>query len=63
MSAGDVVVTVDDAVVVLREAEQALQRARAAGPESIECFGEAREEFPAPVKFLSPASGDELLAW
>jgi diguanylate cyclase (GGDEF)-like protein len=50
-------------VVVLREAEQALQRARAAGPESIECFGESQQEFPEPVKFLSATPGDELLAW
>ena len=28
-------------VVVLREAEQALERAREAGPESIECFGDS----------------------
>ena len=50
-------------VVVLREAEQALERARAAGPESIECFGDALRATPAPVAFLSPSSGDELLAW
>ncbi len=50
-------------VVVLREAEQALERARAAGPESIECFGDSPRPFPAPVRFLSSTSGDELLAW
>ena len=50
-------------VVVLREAEQALQLARSTGPESIECFCELRDEPPEPVKFLSPSSGDELLAW
>jgi diguanylate cyclase (GGDEF)-like protein len=50
-------------VVVLREAEQALEQAREAGPESIECFAESLRPFPAPVKFLSTTSGDELLAW
>jgi diguanylate cyclase (GGDEF)-like protein len=50
-------------VVVLREAEQALERAREAGPESIECFGDSTRALPAPVTFLSPTSGDELLAW
>jgi diguanylate cyclase (GGDEF)-like protein len=50
-------------VVVLREAEQALEWAKAAGPESIQCFGESERPAPAPVTFLSPTSGDELLAW
>jgi len=50
-------------VVVLREAEQALLRARAAGPESLECFGESEQELAEPVGFLAPTSGDELLAW
>jgi diguanylate cyclase (GGDEF)-like protein len=50
-------------VVVLREAEQALERARQGGPESIECFGDALRSFPAPVTFLSSSSGDELLSW
>jgi diguanylate cyclase (GGDEF)-like protein len=50
-------------VVVLREAEQALQRAKASGPESIHCFEESLRPAPAPVVFLSPTSGDELLAW
>jgi diguanylate cyclase (GGDEF)-like protein len=49
--------------VVLREAEQALQRARAAGPDSMECFRESQQEFPAPVTFLSATPRDELLAW
>lgn len=49
-------------VVVLREAEQCLQHAKEAGPESIECFGGPLEA-KAPVAFLSAASGDELLAW
>jgi hypothetical protein len=30
---------------------------------SIQCFGEAKLPAPAPVTFLSPTSGDELLAW
>jgi diguanylate cyclase (GGDEF)-like protein len=50
-------------VVVLREAEQALQRAREAGPESIQCFADSIRTDPPPVTFLSPTSGDELLAW
>ena len=50
-------------LVVLREAEQALQWARAEGPESIQCFGESSQPAAAPVTFLSPTSGDELLAW
>jgi two-component system, cell cycle response regulator len=50
-------------LVVLREAEQALARARAAGPELIECFGELPETAPAPVLYSLPAAGDELLAW
>jgi diguanylate cyclase (GGDEF)-like protein len=50
-------------VVVLREAEKALEWAKAAGPESIQCFGSPPQSTPAPVTFLSEASGDELLAW
>ena len=50
-------------VVVLREAEQALQWAKAAGPESIQCAGDCPQSSSAPVAFLSPSSGDELLAW
>jgi diguanylate cyclase (GGDEF)-like protein len=50
-------------VVVLREAEEALKRAKEIGPETIECYGEAEGSFPAPVRFLSPSSGDELIAW
>jgi diguanylate cyclase (GGDEF)-like protein len=49
-------------VVVLREAEKALARAKSAGPESILCFNAAQPE-PAPVTFLSATSGDELIAW
>jgi diguanylate cyclase (GGDEF)-like protein len=50
-------------VVVLREAEQALLWAKAAGPETIQCFEGCDRPTPAPVTFLSPTSGDELLAW
>jgi diguanylate cyclase (GGDEF)-like protein len=50
-------------VVVLREAEQALLIAKATGPESIQCAGDFPEPSVAPVAFLSPSSGDELLAW
>ena len=50
-------------VVVLREAEQALLIAKATGPESIQCAGDFPEPLAAPVAFLSPTSGDELLAW
>jgi diguanylate cyclase (GGDEF)-like protein len=50
-------------VVVLREAEKALEWAKAAGPESIQCFGSPPQPAPSPVSFLSSTSGDELLAW
>jgi len=50
-------------VVVLREAEKALEWAKAAGPESIQCFGSPPQPLPSPVTFLSASSGDELLAW
>jgi diguanylate cyclase (GGDEF)-like protein len=50
-------------VVVLREAEKAIEWAKAAGPESIQCFGCAPQPAPTPVTFLSSTSGDELLAW
>jgi two-component system cell cycle response regulator len=50
-------------MVVLRQAEQALRTARAAGPESIQCFSDVSHSFAAPVNFLSQTSGDELLAW
>jgi diguanylate cyclase (GGDEF)-like protein len=50
-------------VVVLREAETALGWARTAGPESIQCFGDSPLGSEGPVTFLSPSSGDELLAW
>lgn len=50
-------------VVVLREAEQALARAKEAGPESIQTFDSSPHTAPAPVTFLSSASGEKLLAW
>jgi diguanylate cyclase (GGDEF)-like protein len=50
-------------VVVLRESEEALQLAKAEGPESIQCAGECPRPAAAPVTFLSPSSDDELLAW
>jgi diguanylate cyclase (GGDEF)-like protein len=50
-------------VVVLREAEKALEWAKAAGPESIQCFGSPPQPLSSPVTFLSASSGDELLAW
>jgi diguanylate cyclase (GGDEF)-like protein len=50
-------------MVVLREAEQALQTARTAGPESIECFGDCAQVSAAPVSFFAPVSGERLLAW
>jgi hypothetical protein len=50
-------------VVVLREAEEALLVAKAAGPESIQCFDGPHQPAPAPVAFFSPSTGDELLAW
>ena len=50
-------------VVVLREAEQALQQAKETGPESIQFCGSASQTLAGPVAFLSPSSGDELLAW
>lgn len=50
-------------VVVLREAEEALAQAKAAGPEAIQCFDGCLRPAPAPVTYLSPTSGDELIAW
>lgn len=50
-------------VIVLREAEQALALARQTGPETIQCFADSLPPAPPPVTFLSPTSGDELLAW
>jgi diguanylate cyclase (GGDEF)-like protein len=50
-------------VVVLREAEEALQAAKQNGPESIHTAGNFPQPSAAPVSFLSPSSGDELMAW
>jgi two-component system, cell cycle response regulator len=50
-------------VVVLREAEEALARAKTAGPESIQCFDGCTRRALAPVTYLSATSGDELIAW
>lgn len=50
-------------VVVLREAERALARAREAGPESIQTFDGPPHPTPAPVAFLSSTTGEKLLAW
>lgn len=50
-------------VIVLREAEEALRLAKEEGPESIRCAGEDAEPEARPVTFLSPTSGEDLLAW
>jgi len=50
-------------LVVLREAEQALEAAKEAGPESIQCFREAARPAAVPVTFFSTASEEDLLAW
>ena len=50
-------------LVVLREAERAMGISRRLGPESIECFSECPLPDPDPVTFLSPTSGEKLLAW
>jgi diguanylate cyclase (GGDEF)-like protein len=50
-------------LVVLREAEQALEAAKEAGPESIQCFREAAHSTAVPVTFFSPTSEEDLLAW
>jgi two-component system, cell cycle response regulator len=50
-------------VVVLREAEEALLRAKTFGPEAIQCSDGCLQPPPAPVTFLFPTSGDELIAW
>jgi hypothetical protein len=49
--------------VVLRETEKALEWAKAAGPESIQCFGGQAQPASPPVAFFSETSGDELMAW
>ena len=50
-------------IVVLREAEQALQMAKADGPESIRCFNGCADASAAPVTYFTPSTGDQLLAW
>lgn len=50
-------------VIVLREAEEALRLAKEEGPESIRCAGDDVEAEARPVTFLSPTSGEDLLAW
>jgi len=50
-------------LVVLREAEQALEAAKEAGPESIQCFREAERPTAVPVTFFSTATEEDLLAW
>lgn len=50
-------------VVVLREAEQALQSAREAGAGSIACFGSGATPSQARIPFLSSGLGNEPLAW
>jgi diguanylate cyclase (GGDEF)-like protein len=50
-------------VVVLREAEQALERAKAIGPETIQCFGDSELPSPAQGTLFSASADDELLAW
>jgi two-component system, cell cycle response regulator len=50
-------------VIVLREAEEALRLAKEEGPESIRCAGNDAETVARPVTFLSPTSGEDLLAW
>jgi two-component system, cell cycle response regulator len=50
-------------IVVLREAEKALEWAKTAGAESIQCFGCPPQSSSSPVTFFSSTTGDELLAW
>jgi diguanylate cyclase (GGDEF)-like protein len=50
-------------VVVLHEAEQALQQARQAGPESIHNFDDDLGSPASEVTFLSPMTGDEIVVW
>jgi diguanylate cyclase (GGDEF)-like protein len=50
-------------VVVLRESEMALQKAKEGGAESIQCFGETGKFDSAPVAFLSVPSEDDLRGW
>jgi diguanylate cyclase (GGDEF)-like protein len=48
-------------LVVLREAEQALQLARTTGPEAIQFFGGSVDAAPPPDTLLLSSSEDELL--
>jgi len=50
-------------IVVLREAEQALQMAKSIGPESIQCFNGCADASAIPVTYFSPSTGNQLLAW
>lgn len=50
-------------VVVLRQAETALQWARTAGPESIQCYGDSPRGEGGPAAYFSGTSGENLLAW
>ncbi len=49
-------------MVVLREAEQALNWAKAEGPESIYCYDGAQSPARAPMAPITPIAGEELLA-
>jgi diguanylate cyclase (GGDEF)-like protein len=50
-------------VVVLREAEQALQSAKATGPESIECIGDYPQPGPSLIPLLTPSAGGATYGW
>jgi two-component system, cell cycle response regulator len=50
-------------VIVLREAEQALARAKQTGPEAIQTIDGPLRPTPAPVTLHLPTSGEELLVW
>jgi diguanylate cyclase (GGDEF)-like protein len=50
-------------LVVLREAEQALQGARESGPESIQRFNSATSPVAAPASFIATSADDDSVAW
>jgi diguanylate cyclase (GGDEF)-like protein len=50
-------------LVVLREAEQALQGAKENGPESIQCFSVEPRPIAAPAAFISTSADDDFVAW
>lgn len=50
-------------VVVLRELESALRHARQTGPETIRSGSNGLEPLAPAIAFLSPSTGDNLLAW